>query len=96
MRECQKPKKKKDLDTDLSKQNESTTSSVKPKNKPVGLVNAIVEHNFKGDGFWMAEEVEVAPTLTTGADLDPCLGDPDDLEGDASNELTFDWDGPYD
>jgi hypothetical protein len=44
----------------------------------------------------MAKEVEVAPALTIGADLDPCLGDLDDLEGDAPDELHFAWDGPDD
>jgi hypothetical protein len=44
----------------------------------------------------MAEEVEVAPVLTIGADPDPCLGDPDDLEGNAPNELNFTWNGPED
>src|SRR6266851_4921487 len=42
------------------------------------------------------EEDVVAPTLNFGADLDPCLGDLDDLEGDAPNELHFAWDGPDD
>jgi hypothetical protein len=88
-RECRKPKKKKDSDADSSKQNESTTSSAKTKNKPVGSANAIVKHDFEGDGFWMAEEEAVAPVLHIGADPDPCLGDPDDLEGDASDELHF-------
>ena len=73
----------------MSKQNESTTSSAKPENKPVGLVNAVIEHDFEGDRFWMAEEEEVAPALNIGADPDPCLGDPDDLDGDAPNELNF-------
>jgi len=44
----------------------------------------------------MAEEVKVAPALTIGADPDPCLGDPDDFEGDAPNELNFAWNGPED
>jgi len=87
--ECQKPKKKKDSDADSSKQKESTTST-KPKNKPVGSANVVVEHNFEGDSFWMAaEDKVVAPTLTFGADPDPCLGDPDDLEGNAPDELHF-------
>jgi hypothetical protein len=86
---CRKPKKKKDSDTDSSKQNESTTSSAKTENKPVGLANAVVEHNFKGNGFWMAEEEAVAPALHIRVDLDPCLGDPDDLEGNAPDELHF-------
>ena len=94
--ECRKPKKKKDSDADSFKQNKSTTSSAKPENKPVGSANAIIEHNFEGDGFWMAEEEEVAPALNIGADPDPCLGDLDDLDGDAPNELNFTWDGPED
>jgi len=60
------------------------------KNKPIGSANAVVEHDFEGDGFWVAEKVEVAPALTIGVDLDPCLGDPDDFEGDTPDELTFD------
>ncbi len=84
------------MDADSSKQNESTTSSAKPKNKPVGSANAVVEHDFEGDGFWMAEEEAVAPTLHIAADPDPCLEDPDDLEGDAPDELHFTWDRPDD
>ena len=42
------------------------------------------------------EEDLVAPALNFGADPDPCLGDPDDLEGDAPDELNFAWDGPDD
>ena len=42
------------------------------------------------------EEDLVAPTLNFGVDPDPCLGDPDDLEGDAPDELNFAWDGPDD
>ncbi len=34
--------------------------------------------------------------LTIGADLDPCLGDLDNLKGDASNELNSAWDRPED
>jgi len=61
----------------------------------VGSANAVVEYDFEGDSFWMAVEDEVvAPTLTFGVDPDPCLGDPDDLEGNAPNELHFAWDGP--
>jgi hypothetical protein len=93
---CRKPKKKKDSDADSSKQNESTTST-KPENKPVGSANVVIKHDFKGDGFWMAmEEDLVAPALDFGADPDLCLGDPDDLEGDAPDELNFAWDGPDD
>jgi hypothetical protein len=57
----------------------------------------VAEHNFEGDGFWMAVE-EDAPlhTLTIRADPDPCIGDPDDDEGEAQNELIFTWDGPDD
>jgi hypothetical protein len=84
------------LNADSSKQNESTTSSVKTENKPVGSANAVVEHDFEGNGFWMAEEEAVAPMLHIRVDPDPCLGDPDDLEGDAPNELHFAWDGPDD
>ena len=42
------------------------------------------------------EEDVVAPVLNFGADLDPCLGDLDDLEGIAPNELNFAWDRPED
>jgi hypothetical protein len=38
----------------------------------------------------------VAPTLHIRADPDPCLGDPDNLEGDTPDELHFAWDGPDD
>jgi hypothetical protein len=39
------------------------------------------------------EEDVVASALIFGADLDPCLGDLDDLEGNAPNKLHFAWDG---
>ena len=38
----------------------------------------------------MAEEVDMTPTLTIGADLDPCIGNMDDLEAGPQNpELCF-------
>jgi len=40
----------------------------------------VAEHNFEGDGFWTVVKEEVAPMLTFGADLDPVLGDPDDID----------------
>jgi transposase InsO family protein len=61
------------------------------------LANAVVEHDFEGDGFWMAEEVDMTPMLTIGADPDLCIGNPDDLEeGPQDLELNFTWDGPDD
>jgi len=54
------------------------------------LANAVVEHNFKGDGFWMAKEEDITPTLTIGVDLDLCTGNLDDLEeGPQDLELNF-------
>jgi hypothetical protein len=42
----------------------------------------------------MAEEEDITPALTIGADPDPCIGDPDDLEAGPQNpELCFTWDG---
>ncbi len=57
----------------------------------------MAKHSFEGEGFWMAVEEEVAPTLTFGADPDPILGDPDDTcIGPQDFELHFTWDGPDD
>ena len=39
----------------------------------------MAEYSFEGNGFWMAVEQEVAPTLTFRADLDPILGDLDEI-----------------
>jgi hypothetical protein len=55
----------------------------------------VAEHSFKGDGFWTVVEEEVAPTLTFGVDLDPILGDPDEIWfGPQDLEQCFTWDGP--
>jgi len=57
----------------------------------------VAEHSFEGNGFWMAVEEEVAPTLTPGADLDPILGHPDETcIGPQDLEPNFTWDGPDD
>jgi hypothetical protein len=40
----------------------------------------VAKHSFEGEGFWTVEEEEVAPMLMFGADPDPTLGDPDDIE----------------
>ena len=54
----------------------------------------MAEHSFEGNGVWMAVEEEVAPALTPGADLDPILGDLDDIEeGPQDLEQCFTWDG---
>lgn len=42
----------------------NTNPPAKSENKPVSLANAVVEHDFEGDGFWMAEEDDMTPTLT--------------------------------
>jgi hypothetical protein len=53
----------------------------------------VAKHNFEGKGFWMVVEEEVAPMLTFGADLDPCISDPDDIEvGLQDLDLSFTWD----
>jgi hypothetical protein len=49
------------LDADSSKQTDSTPSA-KTKNKPVGSANAVAEHNFEGNGFWIAVE-DVVPLV---------------------------------
>jgi len=55
----------------------------------------MVEHNFKRDGFWMAEEEDMTPALTIRVDPDPCISDLDDTEaGPQNSELCFTWDGP--
>ena len=57
----------------------------------------VAEHSFEGDGFWTVVEEEVAPALTFGADLDPILGNPDDIcVGPQDLAGTFTWDGPDD
>jgi len=96
-RECRKPKKKaEDSGTSNAPQGNSNPPA-KSENKPVGSANAVAEHDFEGDGFWMAEEEAVPPALTPGADPDPLMGDPDDAEfGPQDFELNFTWDGPDD
>ena len=96
-RECHKPKKKAEDTTTSNAPQGNTNPPAKSENKPIGSANAVAEHDFEGDGFWMAVE-EDAPlhALTIGADPDPCIGDPDDDEGEAQNELIFTWDGPDD
>ncbi len=73
----------------------NTNPPAKSENKPVGLANTMVEHNFKRDGFWMAEEEDMTPALTIRVDPDPCISDLDDTEaGPQNSELCFTWDGP--
>ena len=79
----------------MSKQADSTPSA-KSENKPVGSANAVAKHDFEGDGFWMAMEDVVPLVLTIGVDLDPCLGDLDDLENDTPSGLVFNLDSPND
>jgi len=95
--ECRKPKKKSEngKSSNMPQGNSNapqanTNTPAKSENKPVGLANTVVEHDFEGDGFWMAEEVDMTPALTIGADLDPCIGNPDDSEeGPQDLELNF-------
>ena len=56
----------------------ASTTTPKPENKPVGSANVV--YDFDGDGFWMVneEEADLAPIKST--ELDPLLGDPDDVE----------------
>jgi hypothetical protein len=66
-------------------QKSGSTPPAESENKPASLANTVAEHDFEGDGIWMAVEEEVAPALTIGADPDPILGDPDET-----------WFGPQD
>ena len=52
-----------------------TSSTIyKPENKPMGSTNAITVHDYKGDGFWMAEEEAVNLAPIVSMDPDPMLG----------------------
>ena len=59
-----------------STQAPSTTS--KPENKPVGLVNVI--YDFDGNGFWMVKEEEADLAPIECVEPDPLMGDPDNVE----------------
>ena len=78
-RECYSAKKKKDESTATLAMLISSTT-YKPKNKPMGSTNAIMAHDYKGDGFWIAEEeaVDLAPIVSM--ELDSILDAPKDFE----------------
>jgi hypothetical protein len=77
-RKCCQPEKD-DAARASNTQKSSSTPPTESENKPTGSANMVAEHSFEGDGFWTVMEEEVAPALTFGADLDPILGDPDDI-----------------
>jgi len=97
VRKCHKSKKKSEngessnvLQGNSNAPQENTNPPAKSEDKPIGPANTVVEHNFEGDGFWMAKEVDMTPTLTVGADPDLCIGNSDDLEeGPQDFELNF-------
>ena len=72
-RECRSKKKEETAGT-------PATQSYKPENKPVGLANAVEAYDFKGDGFWMAEEEAIDHDALTSTEPNPLLGAPDDIE----------------
>ena len=72
-RKCCSTKKEKDESTaTLATQTSSTT--YKPKNKPVGSANAIMVQDFEGDAFWMAEEEAIIPAPHVSTKPNPMLG----------------------
>src|SRR6266849_9537467 len=52
----------------------------KPENKPMGSVNAITMHDYKGDGFWMVKDKAVDPVPNVSAEPDPLLDALDEIE----------------
>jgi transposase InsO family protein len=78
-RECRSPKKEKDDSAGTTTAQTSSTSH-KPDNKPVGSANAITVHDEEGDGFWMVEDEAVVPAPNVSAEPDPLLGAPDEIE----------------
>jgi hypothetical protein len=78
-RECRSPKKEKDDSAGTTAVQTSSTSH-KLDNKPVGSANAITVHNEEGDGFWMVENEAVVPAPNVSAEPDPLLGAPDEIE----------------
>ena len=82
VRECRSPKKEKSESTSTPQAVQTPNSTPKPENKPVSSANAIVAHDLRGDGFWMAEEAAADTDLTCliGAELDPTLGIVDEAD----------------
>ncbi len=77
--ECHEPKEN-DAGGACNTQKSGSTPPTDSENKPTSSANAVAEHSFEGKGFWTIVEEEVAPMLTFEADLDPCIGDLDDIE----------------
>jgi hypothetical protein len=84
-RECRSPKKEKD-ESAGTKAAQTSSTSQKPENKPVGSANAITAvDDFEGDGFWMVEEA-VVPAPTVNAKPNPMLGAPDLIDNASHQE----------
>jgi hypothetical protein len=90
--------------SDQAAQGSTSTSTSKPKNKPVGSANTMTIDDSDGDSFWLIEEVN------THAHIDYTVPDPElsDLESDIDDEASctelagveddqaFDWFGSDD
>ena len=92
-RECRSPKKEEST-TETSAQ--SSTTTPKTENKPVGSANAVTGYDSEGDGFWMVVESEDR-AQPIGADPDPLLQEGEEnAMPDAGTATAFVWGDPFD
>ena len=76
---------------------QTSSSTKKPVNKPVGSVNIVVAPDFEGNSFWMAKEETLDDNLMhiVGAEPDPLLGTSDNANSMQHSEEEGDLDlGP--
>ena len=75
---------------------QSSTTTPKMENKPVGSANTVTGYDSEGDGFWMAVEfADCAHFL--GADPDPLLPEGEEnAMPDAGTATAFVWGDPFD
>ena len=73
---------------------QTSSSTPKPENKPVGSVNIVVAPDFEGDSFWMAKEETLDNDLThiVGTEPDPLLGTSDNADSTQHSEEEGDLD----
>jgi hypothetical protein len=100
-RECHSPRKNDNLTASAMQVTLSTLSmmQMRAETRPVGSVNTVIK-TTKGDGFWMAKEIEDHMQII-GADPDLLLQDVENLKPEEcmlanSKKIHFAWSGPED